>query len=317
MRLAEESARLNIETSRNAAEAEARAAVQKAIASADYNAANQLYENFKSERSSAQRQVDKLLAAGVMPDDGTISKSGYDLDYVKGLYTKNTAGRGGSGKSMFESIAEKAGQTISTALKNPKGGNDSNKKGGTAATLILNNAMQKKDVNERQEYLLAAQAAGAITDKECGGMLLLTMQAPTFAKPKVTALQLGAIDGKEPIDRSEALKLKTAIFGNSPVALPTTVGEAKTMLTNAVVGSLAAEITARRKRSEKMSAYLNAVYDDSAPTTSVQLKTQLDNGDITQDEIKGKFKHGILRLTIPKKEAKPAVEQTNYITIEG
>ena len=285
MRLAEESARLNIETSRNAAEAEARAAVQKAIASADYNAANQLYENFKSERSSAQRQVDKLLAAGVMPDDGTISKSGYDLDYVKGLYTKNTAGRGGSGKSTFESIAEKAGQTIAAALKNPKGGNGSNKKGGTAATLILNNAMQKKDVNERQEYLLAAQAAGAITDKECGGMLLLTMQAPTFAKPKVTALQLGAIEGKEPIDRSEALKLKTAIFGNSPVALPTTVGEAKTMLTNAVVGSLAAEITARRKQSENMSAYLNAVYDDSAPTTSVQLKTQLDNGEITQDEI--------------------------------
>ena len=285
MRLAEESARLNIETSRNAAEAEARAAVQKAIASADYNAANQLYENFKSERSSAQRQVDKLLAAGVMPDDGTISKSGYDLDYVKGLYTKNTASRGGSGKSTFESIAEKVGQTIAAALKNPKGGNGSNKKGGTAATLILNNAMQKKDVNERQEYLLAAQAAGAITDKECGGMLLLTMQAPTFAKPKVTALQLGAIEGKEPIDRSEALKLKTAIFGNSPVALPTTVGEAKTMLTNAVVGSLAAEITARRKQSENMSAYLNAVYDDSAPTTSVQLKTQLDSGEITQDEI--------------------------------
>ena len=39
--------------------------------------------------------------------------------------------------------------------------------------------------------------------------------------------------------------------------------------------------------------------------------------DITQDEIKGNFKHGILRLTIPKKEAKPAIEQTNYITIEG
>ena len=38
---------------------------------------------------------------------------------------------------------------------------------------------------------------------------------------------------------------------------------------------------------------------------------------ITQDEIKGNFKHGILRLTIPKKEAKAAVEQNNYITIEG
>lgn len=285
MRLAEESARLNIETSRNAAEAEARAAVKKAIASADYNTANQLYENFKYERSSAQSQVDKLLAAGVMPDDDTISKSGYDLDYVKGLYAKNTASRGGSGKSTFESIAEKVGQTIAAALKNPKGGNGSNKKGGTAATLILNNAMQKKDVNERQEYLLAAQATGAITDKECGGMLLLTMQAPTFAKPKVTALQLGAIEGKEPIDRSEALKLKTAIFGNSPVAPPATVGEAKTMLTNAVVGSLAAEMAARRKQSENMSAYLNTVYDDSAPTTATTLQAQLASGDITQDEI--------------------------------
>ena len=39
--------------------------------------------------------------------------------------------------------------------------------------------------------------------------------------------------------------------------------------------------------------------------------------DITQEEIKGNFKHGILRLTIPKKDAKPAVEQTNYIAIEG
>ena len=39
------------------------------------------------------------------------------------------------------------------------------------------------------------------------------------------------------------------------------------------------------KQSENMSVYLNAVYDDSAPTTSVQLKTQLDSGEITQDEI--------------------------------
>lgn len=38
--------------------------------------------------------------------------------------------------------------------------------------------------------------------------------------------------------------------------------------------------------------------------------------DITQDEIKGEFKHGILRLTIPKKEAKPAVEDKKYISID-
>ena len=39
--------------------------------------------------------------------------------------------------------------------------------------------------------------------------------------------------------------------------------------------------------------------------------------DITTNEIKGEFKHGILKLSIPKKEAKPAVEENKYIPIEG
>ena len=38
--------------------------------------------------------------------------------------------------------------------------------------------------------------------------------------------------------------------------------------------------------------------------------------DITQEEIKAKYENGILQLTIPKKEAKPAVEQKNFIAIE-
>ena len=38
--------------------------------------------------------------------------------------------------------------------------------------------------------------------------------------------------------------------------------------------------------------------------------------DLTQDDIKGEFHHGVLKLTIPKKEAKPAVEQSKYISIE-
>lgn len=38
--------------------------------------------------------------------------------------------------------------------------------------------------------------------------------------------------------------------------------------------------------------------------------------DITQDEIKGEFKHGILKLSIPKKETRPAVQEKKYITIE-
>ena len=39
--------------------------------------------------------------------------------------------------------------------------------------------------------------------------------------------------------------------------------------------------------------------------------------NLTQEDIKGQFKHGILKLTIPKKEAKPAVEEKKYIAIEG
>ena len=39
--------------------------------------------------------------------------------------------------------------------------------------------------------------------------------------------------------------------------------------------------------------------------------------EITEEDVKGEFKHGMLKLFIPKKEAKPAVEQKKYISIEG
>ena len=38
--------------------------------------------------------------------------------------------------------------------------------------------------------------------------------------------------------------------------------------------------------------------------------------EVTQEDIKGEYKHGILKLFVPKKEAKPAVEQKKYIAIE-
>lgn len=38
--------------------------------------------------------------------------------------------------------------------------------------------------------------------------------------------------------------------------------------------------------------------------------------DITEQDIKAEFKHGILKLFVPKKEAKPAVETKKYVTIE-
>ena len=39
--------------------------------------------------------------------------------------------------------------------------------------------------------------------------------------------------------------------------------------------------------------------------------------DVRQEDIKAEFKHGILKLFVPKKEAKPAVEKDHFISIEG
>ena len=38
---------------------------------------------------------------------------------------------------------------------------------------------------------------------------------------------------------------------------------------------------------------------------------------VTQDEVKAKFDNGVLKLTVPKKEAAPEVETNKYIAIEG
>ena len=38
---------------------------------------------------------------------------------------------------------------------------------------------------------------------------------------------------------------------------------------------------------------------------------------VKQEDIKAKFEDGTLKLFVPKKEAKPAVEQKKYISIEG
>lgn len=39
--------------------------------------------------------------------------------------------------------------------------------------------------------------------------------------------------------------------------------------------------------------------------------------EVKQEEIKAKFEDGTLKLFVPKQEAKPAVEEKKYITIEG
>ena len=39
--------------------------------------------------------------------------------------------------------------------------------------------------------------------------------------------------------------------------------------------------------------------------------------NVEQEDIKAEFKHGILKLFVPKKEAKPTVEKKKHIAIEG
>ena len=39
--------------------------------------------------------------------------------------------------------------------------------------------------------------------------------------------------------------------------------------------------------------------------------------EITEEDIKARFEDGTLKMTIPKKEQKPAVEKKKYIAIEG
>lgn len=38
---------------------------------------------------------------------------------------------------------------------------------------------------------------------------------------------------------------------------------------------------------------------------------------ITQEDIRAKYEDGVLKLAVPKKEVKPAVEEKKYISIEG
>ena len=39
--------------------------------------------------------------------------------------------------------------------------------------------------------------------------------------------------------------------------------------------------------------------------------------ELTEEDIKAKFEDGVLKITLPKKEAQPKVEEKKYISIEG
>ena len=39
--------------------------------------------------------------------------------------------------------------------------------------------------------------------------------------------------------------------------------------------------------------------------------------DVTEEDIKAKFDNGILKITVPKKEEKPQIEDKKFISIDG
>ena len=57
--------------------------------------------------------------------------------------------------------------------------------------------------------------------------------------------------------------------------------------------------------------------DDAMEAVSYTHLDVYKRQEVPQDDIKAEFKHGILTLFVPKKEAKPAVEQKHSISIEG
>ena len=67
-----------------------------------------------------------------------------------------------------------------------------------------------------------------------------------------------------------------------------------------------------KKKEKETGKYIRKERYAGACTRSFYVGEEVDPG-----EIKAEFKHGILKLFVPKKEAKPAVEENKYIAIEG
>lgn len=82
----EATAKSDVAKQRADLEAAYRNNVQQAIADSDFSKANSLFTEYKENRDLARSQVDKLLAAGIMPSASLISQSGYSNDYVNRLY---------------------------------------------------------------------------------------------------------------------------------------------------------------------------------------------------------------------------------------
>ena len=61
---------------------------------------------------------------------------------------------------------------------------------------------------------------------------------------------------------------------------------------------------------------VHAELKDGYLVVSAEKGLDKDEQDKTEEDIKAQFQHGMLTLFVPKKEAKPVVEEKKHITIE-
>ena len=88
--------------------------------------------------------------------------------------------------------------------------------------------------------------------------------------------------------------------------------EVKVSLENGYMTIEAAKGLDKDEKEKETGKYIRKERYAGACTRSFYVGEEVD-----PDEIKAEFKHGILKLFVPKKEAKPAVEANKYIAIEG
>ena len=88
--------------------------------------------------------------------------------------------------------------------------------------------------------------------------------------------------------------------------------EIKVSLENGYMTIEAAKGLDKDEKEKETGKYIRKERYAGACTRSFYVGEEVDPG-----EIKAEFKHGILKLFVPKKEAKPAVEENKYIAIEG
>ena len=91
-----------------------------------------------------------------------------------------------------------------------------------------------------------------------------------------------------------------------------TKDEIKASLENGYLTISAEKGLDKDEKEKETGKYIRKERYAGACTRSFYVGEEVDPG-----EIKAEFKHGILKLFVPKKEAKPAVEENKYIAIEG